>query len=149
MAVQELHDAGRVLYFSTGTAIAGVTTEALFSMSFCRDGVCSAAATTGAVTSGKKLRLTGMCVTWRNNTAVAGGVTVRCRMTPTGAVAATSPIFATLNATTSLATIGSGVTACTGISDEIELSGAMQWGCTQIAVGAVVGFDFNVIGFEY
>jgi hypothetical protein len=29
------------------------------------------------------------------------------------------------------------------------LSGTTQLGLTQLAVGAVVGFDVNLIGFEY
>lgn len=138
---------GRVYTSSATTAIDGVTTEALFSFGDCRNGTCAAAATTHAVTSTSTLKLNSLCVTWLNGTAAAGGVTVRCRINPASVVVATSTVFATLNASTALTTAGSGATTC--VNPGIELRAPAQWGCSQLAVGAVTGFHFNVFGVEY
>lgn len=146
---QDLKDSGRVyVNFAGVNPVTGVTTEALITLTPYRDLVAGSTATTFAVTSGKRLRLQQLVVTWRNNTAIAGGVTIRLRMLA-GTVLVGSPVHATLNASTSLATIGSGQTAILDLPDGLELSGTMQLGLTQICVGAVVGFDVNLIGFEY
>lgn len=145
--VGTLQPSGRVYTSSATTAIDGVTTEALFSFGDCRNGTCAAPATTHAVTSTSTLKLNSLCVTWLNGTAAAGGVTVRCRINPASVVVATSTVFATLNASTALTTVGSGGTTC--VNPGIELRAPAQWGCSQLAVGAVTGFHFNVFGVEY
>lgn len=147
-SVQDLKDAGRVLCSFTASAVAGVTAEALITLTPYKDLVAGGTGTTFAVTAGKRLRLQTIVVTWRNNTAAAGGVTVRLRMLA-GTVLVGSPVQGSVNATTSLATIGSGTTATMILPDGLELSGTMQFGLTQISVGAVVGFDVHVIGYEY
>lgn len=148
LGTQDAKDSGRTLFTAIATAVTGVTTEGLISLTPYRDLVAGGAATTFAVTGGKRLRLQRMQVTWRNNTAAAGGVTCRFRMLA-GTVLATSPVHMTVNATTSLATIGSGFTSYADFPDGFELSGTMQFGVTQISVGAVVGFDIQIVGFEY
>lgn len=139
---------GRVYTSSATTAIDGVTTEALFSFGDCRNGTCAAPSESHAVTSTSTLKINSLCVTWRNATAAAGGVTVRCRINPVSVVVATSTVFATLNASTALTTVGSGATACVDTGG-LELRAPAQWGCSQVAVGAVTGFEFNVFGVEY
>lgn len=145
---QDLKDAGRVMVSISATQVTGVTAEALISLTPYRDLVAGTAATTFTVTAGKRLRIQSMTVTWRNTTAAAGGVTVRLRFLA-GAVLVTSPVYASLNASTGLATIGSGTSSFEDFPDGLELSGTMQLGITQIAVGAVSGFDINLIGYEY
>lgn len=147
-STQDLKDAGRVLKTYTASAVVGVTTEALVTLTPYADLVAGGAATTFAVTAGKRLRLQAIVVTWRNNTAAAGGVTIRLRLLA-GTVLVSSPVQASLNTTTALATIGSGATQELILPDGLELSGTMQFGLTQLAVGAVVGFDIHVIGYEY
>lgn len=148
LGTQDAKDSGRTLFTAVATAVTGVTTEGLISLTPYRDLVAGGAATTFAVTGGKRLRLQRMQVTWRNNTAAAGGVTCRFRMLA-GTVLVGSPVHCTVNATTSLATIGSGFTSYADFPDGFELSGTMQFGVTQISVGAVVGFDIQIQGFEY
>ncbi len=140
---------GIVYTSSATTAFAGATTEALLSFSDCRNNVCAAAATTHTVTSTATLRLDELCVTWQNQTAAAGGVTIRCRINPSAAVVSTSTVFATLNASTALTTTGSGATSCVSIPSGISLRRPMQWGCSQFAVTTSSGFFFNVFGVEY
>jgi hypothetical protein len=147
-STQDLKDAGRVLCTFTASAVAGVTTEGLITLTPYKDLVAGSTGTTFAVTAGKRLRIQSIAVTWRNNTAAAGGVTVRLRLLA-GTVLVGSPVHGSLNATTALATIGSGATSFMNIPDGLELSGTMQFGLTQLAVGAVVGFDVHVTGYEY
>lgn len=146
--VGTVQPAGR-LYTSSGTtAFAGVTTEALFSFGDCRNFSCAAAATTHAVTSTSTLKINSLCATWMNETAAAGGVTIRCRVNPGSVVVATSTVFATLNASTALTTVGSGATTCVDVGG-IELRAPAQWGCSQFSVTTSSGFHFNVFGVEY
>lgn len=144
----EKKDGARVLCSYTASAVTGVTAEALITLTPYKDLVAGSTGTTFAVTAGKRLRLQTLVVTWRNNTAAAGGVTVRFR-TLAGTVLVGSPVQLSVNATTSLATIGSGATSSLAFPDGMELSGTMQFGLTQLAVGAVVGFDVHVTGYEY
>lgn len=147
-STQDLKDAGRVIKTYVATAATGATSEALVTLTPYADLVAGGTGTSFAVTAGKRLRLQSMVLTWRNNTAAAGGVTVRFR-TNAGTVIVSSPVQFALNSTTSLATIGSGITSTFVFPDGFELSGSMQFGITQIAVTAVVGFDVSVVGYEY
>lgn len=152
VTTQDLKDAGRVLktYATVGdTGITGVVAATLVTMTPYADLVAGTAATTFAVTSGKRLRLQQLTVTWRNNTAAAGGVTIRFRMLA-GAVLVGSPIHMTLNANSAAsAAIGGGGSNSYQFPDGFELSGTMQFGITQQAIGAVAGFSVEVLGYEY
>lgn len=149
LTVQELKDAGRVIKTYVATATAGVTSEALLTLTPYADLAAGSTGTSFAVTAGKRLRLQSLVVTWRNNTAAAGGVTIRFRTNASGAAIVSSPVQFAVNATTTGATIGQGATNILIFPDGFELSGAMQFGLTQLAVGAVVGLDVSVIGYEY
>lgn len=145
---KELKDGARVLFSATASAVTGSTSEALITLTPYRDLVAGSTATTFAVTASKRLRLQTLTVTWRNNTAAAGAVTVRFRMLA-GTVLVGSPVQCSVNATTASAAIGGGNTNSVTFPDGMELSGTMQFGLTQIALGAVVGFDVHVTGYEY
>jgi hypothetical protein len=147
-STQDLKDAGRVLCTFTASGVTGNATEALVTLTPYRDLVAGSTATTFAVTASKRLRLQNITVTWRNNTAAAGAVTIRFR-TLAGTVLVTSPVQLSLNATTASAAIGGGATSFVNFPDGVELSGTMQFGLTQLAQTAVVGFDVHVIGYEY
>jgi hypothetical protein len=148
-SVQDLKDSGRVIKTYVATATAGVTSEALLTLTPYADLVAGATGTSFAVTAGKRLRLQSMVVTWRNNTAAAGGVTIRFRTNASGVAIVSSPVQFAINATTSLATIGSGTTSTFIFPDGFELSGTMQFAVTQLAVTAVVGLELSCIGYEY
>lgn len=148
-SVQNLKDAGRVIKTYVATATAGVTSEGLLTLTPYADLVAGSNGTSFAVTAGKRLRLESMVVTWRNSTAAAGGVTVRFRTNASGAAIVSSPVQFALNATTSLATSGSGATSMFIFPDGFELSGTMQFALTQIAVTTTAGVDVSVIGYEY
>ncbi len=148
-SVQNLKDAGRVIKTYVATATAGATSEALLTLTPYADLVASSSGTSFAVTAGKRLRLESMVVTWRNPTAAAGGVTVRFRTNASGTAIISSPVQFALNATTNLATSGSGATSTLIFPDGFELSGTMQFALTQIAVTTAAGVEVSVLGYEY
>lgn len=148
VSVQALKDVGRTIFIATGS-VNGIVVNTLVSMSPSLNLSGGVAVTSMGVTAGKRLRLQSWCVTWRNGTAAAGGVTMHLRGMPSGATTAASPLISVLNASTALATVGSGATECQVFPDGIDLSGNMTFGVSQMAVTAVAGSCVTVNGFEY
>lgn len=139
-------DSGRVsrTFQATFTAAA---TEALVTLTPMTDGVAGTAGTSFGVTTGKRLRLQSLSVTTRNAGTAGQGVVVNLRVNPTGAVTATSPMFATAGAGTSLAVanvVGQGAVM---FPDGIDLGGTMQFGITQVGT-ATAGNTVTLVGFE-
>lgn len=150
-AIQPLRDAGRVI-FSAATVVAGVTAvtaEAMLSMVPVRDGVAGAAATSFAVTSGKRLRLSLLNGGLTNTAAAAISARLVVRYSATGAVTTASPILTivTLHAPAALAQTGDHEDII--IPDGVEFSGTMQIGISQVANVATGTVRVSVIGFEY
>jgi hypothetical protein len=149
LPVQSAKDTGRVAKVYTATAVAGVTTEALITLTPLSDFVAGSTGTSFAVTAGKRLRLQGMSVTWRSATAAAGSVILRFRVSNTGAVTASTAISAALGVTQATATAGFCASSTFTFPDGFELSGTMQLGITQLASAAATGLDFELYGYEY
>jgi hypothetical protein len=121
--------------FSAATVVAGVTavaTEALLSMVPVRDGVAAAAATSFAVTAGKKLRLQSITVGLISTAAAVISGRFVLRINPSGAAAATSPIVLIIPIPSGAALAQAGGSLTVPLPDCIELSGAMQFGLTQV-----------------
>lgn len=151
-STQDLKDAGRVIV-NAATAIAGVTavtTEALLSLNISRDGAATAGATTHAVTSGKRWRVTGMVCSIRSTSAAVLSGRVSLRMNPSGAATASSPIIATASMTQQAAAlVEAGDTCVIMFPDGIEFSGTMQIGLSQVC-SAITGVVYaSLIGYEY
>jgi hypothetical protein len=126
-SVQDLKDSGRVIKTYVATAVAGVTTEGIMTLTPYADMVVGSATTTFAVTSGKRLRLQVMVATWKNTTAAIGSVNIRFRVNATGAAIVSSPVQFALSAMTVAATSGLGNTDILSFPDGLELSGSMQF----------------------
>lgn len=148
ITVQRRLDTGRTIFIATGSVV-GIIADTIVSLSPQRGLAGGVAATSIGVTAGKTLRIMGWCLTWRNGTAAAGGATAYMRGMASGATTATSPLISALNASTALATVGSGFTSCAQFPDGIDLSGNMTFGISQSAVGAVAGSCITVSGFEW
>jgi hypothetical protein len=144
---QDIKDAGRVSKAYSASFTAAIT-EALVTLTPISDGTAGVAATTFAVTAGKRLRIMNVCVTTRNAGAAGQGVVVQLRITSTGAVTATSPLVATVAAGTSLAIANVSDGNCVSFSDGLELSGTQQFGVTQIG-SATANNTVVVHGYEY
>lgn len=150
IAVQDLRDSGRVACaFSSARATAGVTTEALMTLTPVRDGVAGTGATTLTVTSGKRLRFTGLLCTVRASAAVASWSAFTLRHNPAGAVTATSPVIIQAELGTPAQVIGATATMAFDIPDGIELSSAGQFGISHISAAVTVLETVSLVGFEY
>lgn len=151
-STQDLKDAGRVIV-NAATAIAGVacvTTEALLALNISRDGAATASATTHAVTSGKRWRITGLIAGVRSSAATVLSGRVTLRMNPSGAATASSPIIAIASMTQQAAALAeAGDTCVINFPDGIEVSGTMQIGLTQVCSGTGGVVYASLIGYEY
>lgn len=151
VTTQDLKDAGRVMVNYTATALAGVTAETLISFTPYRDLVAGTAATTFAVTAGKRLRLQTLTLTLRSTSTVNVGAIARFRMLA-GAVLVTSPVHNSVSCMSSnlaTAVIGNAMSYQLTFPDGFELSGTMQFGLTQLASATSAALDIHVTGFEY
>lgn len=147
LMVQDFKDAGRVLKVFAAQFTAA-TTEALVSLTPTSDGVAGSAATSFAVTAGKKLRIQALLLTCFNATAAIHSCQVNLRISPTGAATVTSPIFGTVATSTAAATANLSNSQAQSFPDGIELSGPMQFAVSQVGV-ALAGQTVVVIGYEY
>lgn len=150
-STQDLKDAGRVLKTYNVTGLACSTAEALISLTTYADLVAGGAATTFAVTAGKRLRIQSITVTCRATSTVNVGGVVRLRLLA-GTVLVGSPCHASLGCMSSnlaTAVIGNAMTYNVVIPDGMELSGTMQFGLTQIFSATTATIDVQVTGYEY
>ena len=151
-SVQQLRDAGRAIV-NAATAIAGVTavtTEALLTLNVSRDGAATAAVTTIAVTSGKRLRIIGITSGVISTGASVIAARVSLRLNPSGVAAATSPILCTISLSQQAAALAqAGDTQSIMFPEAIEISGTMQVGLSQVA-SAITGTVWaSLIAYEY
>ena len=148
LAVQEMKDAGRVSFTAVGSVVAGVTTEALMTLTPVRTVTAGTAATTLTVTAGKTLRLTALILSIRNTSTVISGAIVRVRMN-SGAVTVTSQEVFSAAVSTLSATTGVTGSVCIEFADGFEISGTTQFGISQLSSATTCTLDVALIGFEY
>lgn len=150
VATQDLKDSGRVACsFSSARAVAGVTSEALMTLTPVRDGVAGTAGTTLTITSGKRFRVTGLLASVRASAAVASWAAFTLRFNPSGAATATSPVVLQGEVGTPTQVIGATATINFDIPDGIELFSAGQFGITHVAAATTVLETVSLVGFEY
>jgi hypothetical protein len=151
LGVQELKDSGRTPLVYEISAVAGVTTEALLSLTPLTGFVAGAAATTFTITSGKTFRIQAMTLTVRTTTTVAAGAVVRLRITSTGTPTTSTPVTATVGATSGSGTTVSGWanSATVTFPDGLELSGTMEFAISTLASSTSCTLDVSLIGFIY
>lgn len=150
VATQDLRDSGRVACaFNSARATAGVTVEALMTLTPVRDGVAGTSGTSLAITSTKRLRLTGILCSVRASAAVASWAAFTLRHNPAGAVTASSTgVLIPIELGTPAQVIGATATMAFDIPDGIELS-AGQFGISHIAAATTVLETVALVGFEY
>jgi hypothetical protein len=147
LATQDLKDAGRVIKILQAT-FTPATAEALVSLTPVVDGVAGVAATSFAVTAGKRFRVQAIMLSVENTTAAIRGTQVIVRMSASGAVTVASPAIGGVAATTAAATLQLAASQAQSFPDGIELSGSMQIGISAIGT-ALAGSTVSLIGYEY
>jgi ribosomal protein L27 len=134
----------------TAANTTGATSDTILTLTPTRDGVAGSTGTSFTPTSGKRIALTAMSVTWRNATAAAGGVICFLRSNGAGATVATSPLlFALASGALTAATIGHSNGATVIFPKPIVLVVGGSVGVSQLALGAVAGLYMTLQGYEY
>lgn len=149
VTTQDMKDSGRQSWSFGCTGTAGVVNETILSCIATTDLVAGGAANTYTVPAGKRLRIQSLSTVWRNPTAVAGGVTVRLRAAPSGNATATSPLLATVHASSALATIGAGAGGDVSLPDGLELPAGASLCLTQAAITTAAGVEARLVGYLY
>jgi hypothetical protein len=148
MGVQDLKDSGRVAFFAVSNALAGVTAEALISLTPIRTVTAGGAGTSLTVTAGKTLRLQALVLTVRNTSTVQSSAIIRVRMLA-GTVLIGSQEFFSVACTVGDAVTGGTSSAFLNFPDGLEISGTTQIGISQLASTTTCTLDVSLIGFEY
>lgn len=142
-------DQARVFKSIRFTSAAAPIADTICSSVLCTDGVDAAAATTFAVTAGKKFRVTSVVVSLRTTTAVTPWGLLSLRINPAGAAVLASPTVHWLGVGGTAAVIGN-VAADTLIFPEgWEFSGTMQLALTFANNVATNVVNIVVHGYEY
>lgn len=147
LAVQNAKDSGRTPVVLVVDNVAGVTTEALATLTINKGGTVTSG-TSYTVTAGKTFRLTQMVLAVINPSTTNASSRVRVRAAAT--VLATSPIYTagTVGAPAAIANAGSSITI--DIPDGVEVAAGQQVGISHIESSAIAsGVNVCVIGFEY
>ncbi len=149
LPVQEPKDTGRVAKVYEATATAGVTTEAMMTLTPLSNFTAGATGTSFTVTAGKTFRIQQFVVTVRATAATAVSGIVRLRISASGAVTTATAPSITLGAPPTSATTNSGNSSAASIPDGLELSGTMQFGISQLFTATSASVDVMIIGYEY
>jgi hypothetical protein len=148
LGTQDIKDSGRVAFFAVANALAGVTTEALVSLTPIRTVTATAAATSLAVTAAKTMRLQSLVLTVRNTSTVQSSAVIRVRMLA-GTVLIGSQEFFSLACTVGDALTGGVASTVLTFPDGVEISGTTQFGISQLCSATTSTLDISLIGFEY
>lgn len=145
---QNLKDSGRTRFLLAAKAIAGVTSEAMVTLTPVRGTTAGSTGTTFAVTAGKTLRLIAIVLAVKNTTTTQIGAMIHLRIDSTS-VTVSSQIWVSVFVTTPTATALGVNSIMIPLPDGLELSGAEQLGVSQICNSASSALDIEVLGFEY
>jgi hypothetical protein len=146
---QDLKDSGRVWVSITLTTNAPSTSDTLQNLVKNSDGTAAAGATTIAVTSGKRLRITAIHLATRATAASLPWAKAIIRCNPNGAVAIGSTAVMYITAGGTAAAIGNTASVTSNIPDGLEFSGTQQIGMSLSGNVATNVVDFMMVGYEY
>ncbi len=149
LPVQAAKDSGRTIRTFVATATAGVTTEAMMTLTPLTGFVAGGTGTSFTITSGKTLRIQSFVASVRATAATAVAGTVRLRISASGAVTTATAVTATIGLAPTSAVIGSGNGGNISFHDGLELSGTIQIGVSQIMTATSATIDVEIIGYEY
>ena len=146
---QAVIDSGRVVKIYTAQAVAGVTTEAMMTLTPYTDFTAGGTGTSFSVTAGKRFRVEQLVATVRATAATAVGGVVNLRISSSGAVTTATAIMGPAGTGQTAAIIGSAITGTINFPDGLELSGTMQFGVSQLMSATSASVYVSLIGFEY
>lgn len=147
--VQQLNDAGRVWRSLRFTSAAAPAADTLCSLTPNLDGVDGGAATTHAVTAGKRFRVMFVTLAVRTTTAATPWGLATIRVNPTGAAIIGSPAVFYLGVGGTAAVIGNVASDILTFADGWELSGTQQVGISFANNVATNVTNLVLHGYEY
>ncbi len=147
LMTQDFKDTGRTPVILYVDRAAGLTTEALVTMTINKGGVVTTG-TAYTVTAGKTLRIQSINAEILNTTTVANRVLIRLRSA--ASVLVTSPIFGMAMAASQAALAASGDTDPHSFPEGIEIAGGQQVGFSQLCTVTTAGIvSAIIVGYEY
>lgn len=146
---QDLKDAGRTRISIVFQAVAPATGDTLLSLVKYTQGVAAAGATSIAVASGKRLRLTSLHVSLKNNAAAVASCTVTIRSLATGATVLASPAEFRYDLGLTAATVADARTLLANLPDGTEYTGAETLGVSLLSSATTNIMSITLSGFEY
>jgi hypothetical protein len=151
-SVQELKDAGRTAVTLSATAVAGVTSETIFSLSQNKGGTVTTGVTSYTITSGKTLRIQNISVSVRAGAAAVPFSRVTLRSNTAGATIATSPVLVQCPEVFGIsATTGVGGQMSMDIPDGLEIAGngTVSIGLSHLDQATTNVINLTLTGYEY
>lgn len=152
LGVQDAKDTGRTKVVLTLTKSAGITSEALVTLTIKKGTAAPTTATSYTVTVGKTFRIQSWFLGVTNiTTATLLNVAVRLREGATGggAVVLASDVIAELEAGNPTATLATSGQASDRWPDGLEITSGQQIGVTELASSANSAVTIVIVGFEY
>jgi len=145
---QDAKDAGRTAVTLFLDAVAGITTEALGTMSITKGGVAQTAATSYTVTAGKTLRISGLHTSVKNTSTVASDSRTRVRQAASS-FSVSSPIVLVNEAGSPAAVANAVGTDDTVMPDGYEIAGGQIIGISHVESATTCTVSVMLVGYEY
>lgn len=152
LGVQDAKDTGRTKVVLTLTKVAGITSEALVTMTIKKGTAATVTGTSYTVSAGKTLRLQSWFLGVTNiTTATLLNVAARLREGAAGggALSATSDIIAELETGNPTATLATSGQASDRWPDGLEIAANQQIGVSELASSVNSAVTIVIVGFEY
>lgn len=148
LPAQDAKDSGRTYLSLVIDRIAGVSSEALATMTINRGGSTSSASSY-TVTAGKTLRLQMLSVSISDSTTTAINGRVRVRSAASVLVSSPIVIASDVGSFPGTAAAGMGVGEEISIPDGLEIAGGQQIAISQVLSATSSLLSVNLIGYEY
>ena len=150
-STQDLKDAGRSSVMITAEAVAGAASEALVTMTWSAGGAATTTGTSYPVTSGKRLRLQCMTITFVSTATTANTTRIRLRENASGTAIITSPLqwSARVGWATATFIANQSQTQQIDFPDGFEWPGGAGLAISHIEAAANGTIDLALVGFEY
>jgi len=147
----EIHDAGRQVVISSAASAAGVTAEALFTLTTSTGFTNGTSGTSFGVPAGKTFRIQKWGCTWHDTAAVVGAGTCRLRIASNGACTVSSPMadHVGAGANTNAAALNASAHSEGDIFDGLEISGNNTFCISHLDNSVLITVDANIVGYQY
>lgn len=151
-STREAKDVLRQVVIASATAVAGTTSETIFTLTVSTAFTNGTSGTSFGVPAGKTFRIQSLNCVWRSGAVDASG-TCRLRVNSSGACTASSPFVCgvgngSLAANALLSTNQAAADHCI-FTDGFELSGTQTFCVSHLDTGTGMSVDVTLVGYQY